>query len=335
MKASVTITFSALLMVVLAFYFFLMPESRIREPLFKVRGGEPEARLLPLETADEVERIHLHRKEEGKAIHLQRAGEGWMLKKPVAGPADPVVAEGLVSALTLTTKAKRLTRDKEWKEYGLADPAVKIAVQTQKHPEKRWIHLGDHAPIGDYIFARGDSEKEYFLLNADLKKVFQVSLYSLRIKKIFKTPLADVSRLFVRADSGNYELSQHGEDGQWFWMEPIALLGEKAKPEHVTKVLAQIRDLHVKEFLDEEKGGKREVGISLIGRSVKAWGKDQQTELLQLGQALPERDAFFAAKEGEAALFLVARGNVSDLFTTLEAFAREASSKTTLAKPNP
>ena len=80
--------------------------------------------------------------------------------------------------------------------------------------------MGDTSPLGSFDYARWENEKEYFLLDSGFKKVFGISLYSLRFKKIFTVPEKEITKLRFRSANGEYEMAKR--DSQWFWMEPLA-----------------------------------------------------------------------------------------------------------------
>ncbi|MDP3921117.1 MAG: DUF4340 domain-containing protein [Candidatus Omnitrophota bacterium] len=315
MKSSVTVIFLLLFVVVAGFYVYLMPSENAPPPPEVVRA----LRLLPLEAGDEIVLIEIIDAEEGKSIMLENNEGTWELTKPVRDTADILMAEGLEKVLALSSKARRLVPDKEWSEYGLLNPKVKIGIETRKKRERRFLYFGDAAPIGDFVFARWEGEKEYFLLNADLMRAFDRSVYSLREKRIFRTLRKDIEKIRIQGLDVDYEFVNN-EQG-WVWSEPIDLLGEELTKRQVDELLSQIRELYVKDFLDGESRAKEELGFKLGSSAVRIWGHPETgSEILYLGDEVPEKDAYYGLRSGESRYFVVARGNIRSLLEIIETF---------------
>lgn len=322
MKFSVTVIFFLLFILVVAAYLYLVPE----EELPAQRPPSLTMKLLPLEEDDEVVGIEIEDLENGESISLSRSREGWHLVYPVDYPADQLMAEGLVKALTLSSKARRLVPEKDWKEYGLDKPALKIGVETKRKPGMRTLLFGDASPVGNFIYGRWEGENEYFLLNADLKAAFERTAYSLREKRVFRMPIFAIEKVRLKTASGQYEILKR--DGNWVWMEPIRLLGEEVGKVSMDEFLTQIRDLFIKEFPEETTRGYKEMGFSMSGSFIKITGKEEsESEVLSLGGDLETKDAYYGKRKGESMPFLIARGNIRRLFETLETIAQGEMAK--------
>lgn len=322
MKTSMTVAFTALFVIVAGVYFYLLPASESEFGQIKVEERTP-MRLLSLEDDDELTWIQINNREEKDSlITLKKEDEEWMIKYPLVYPANHIMVEGLVSALTVSKKARRLNREKGWEEYGLLKPSIKIGIETSKVKNRRYLFLGDSTAIGDFVFARWDGEDEYFLLDKDMKKAFSRSVYSLRLKKVFRMPINKISKIRFRTTSEEYEIARH--DDQWFWMEPIPVLGELISKEDIDRIRSLIFDLYVKEFLDGEQREKEELGFQFLGRSIKVWGENEEegSEVLLLGESIPTRDGVYAKLENEDTYFLVARSNLDALYESVKNLAK-------------
>ncbi|MBN1688658.1 MAG: DUF4340 domain-containing protein [Candidatus Omnitrophica bacterium] len=335
MKPSVTIVFTLLFFVVLGAYLYLgaprpakhakeiTPVSNIPEEAIKKSSS---MQLLPIAEDDEITAIQIQNLEKKENVTLKRENEGWKISYPVEYPADSLIVDGLIAALTISNKARRLVPEQDWEEYGLEKPELKIGIETKKLDKRLYLYLGDTTPVGDFVFARWEGENEYFLLSANFKKAFQKSIYSLRMKRVFRLPFAKMAKMHVRTTTGDFEIAHH--DDKWFWMEPIPILGERVPKEKVDDLFARVQDLHIKDFLDQEPHSKHELGFSLLGTAITLWVDDQHSEMLYLGNEVPTRDSFYAMREGEDVYFLVARPNIRALFELIEALAQETMQKT-------
>jgi len=319
MKSSITVVFSLLFLVVAGFYIYLMPSGEGESVLETARA----MKLLPLEEGDEIKLIEILRPEGDQIILLERYGTDWMLTKPVKDKADLLMVDGLQRGLRLSSKARRLTPEKGWEEYGLEKPALKIGIETRKTGKRRYLYFGDPAAVGDFIFAKWAGEEEYFLLNADLMRAFDRSVYSLREKRIFKVLRKDLTKIRIRAHTAEYEMMK--DSLGWVWSEPIALLGEELSKQEVDEILAHVRQLYVKDFLDGDRRAKTELGFSADAGYVRLWGKSEgHSETLYLGSDVPKKDGFYGMRGGQEGYFIVARGNVRSFFEMIETLALRA-----------
>ena len=315
MKSSVTVVFVGLFALVAGVYFYLQP---YQAPRLDKLDPAP-MKLLSLEQDDAITWIQIQNKNEKETITLKLEGDLWFIKYPIEYPANELMAEGLVAALSLSKKARRLVREKGWEEYGLKDPAMKIGVETKQSGKKRYLDFGDPSQVGSFVFARWEDEEEYFLLDAQLKNAFNRSVYSLRLKRVFRFPFKDVVKIRFRTNKDEYEISAYDE--KWFWMEPIPILGEVLDKEDRDKILSQLIDLNVKDFLDKEKRTAPEMGFSILSPTIKLWKKEGEPEVLQLGDAIATRDSYYGMREGESVFFLISKENVDLLFKSVDEIA--------------
>lgn len=321
MKTSVTVTFSVLFLVVAALYVRLNP---VALPGGASVSSGPVLRVLPLLNDGGVQWMQIQNLEKKETVTLQKKDGVWRISFPVASPADPLMVEGLATALKLSSKARRLFPERDWDEYGLLKPSLKIGVEAEPG-QRRYLYLGDPSPVSNFVFAKWEGEKEYFLVQADLKRAFERSVYSLRLKQIFRTPLDEITKIHIRTLNADYEILKKGQ--KWFWMEPIPILGKPVSKKQSDEILAVIADLYVKDFLDGEKQSPGALGFSVTSPSVKLWKGSAKTtaEVLKIGKESGPQDAYYGLKENEKNFFLMARGNIRTLFQMMETLGQSAA----------
>lgn len=318
MKFSLTVVFFLLFLVVVSAYIYLVPTASRQGSVSK---NDLNSRLLQLEDDDEITTLEIENNSEKEKIIFAKEEHRWFLREPVHGAADKLLIDGLTAALTLSSKARRLTPESGWQEYGLEKPALKVGLATQKHQEIKRLYFGDKSPVGDFVFARWEDEDEYFLLDPNLMKAFQRSAYSFREKKIFHQPLKQLSTIRIQNESEVYEVNR--QDSGWVWVEPIEFIGQPITPGDADLMVNLMRGLYIKDFLGAETGAA-EKGFGMLGpetvlemRSID----NEVSEALHLGEELPVRDAFYARKNGEPEVFLVARDKIGEVFAFFRALA--------------
>ncbi|MFA6600951.1 MAG: DUF4340 domain-containing protein [Candidatus Omnitrophota bacterium] len=320
MKITVSAVFLLLFIAVLGCYVLLSLDdwqSEVRSP-----RTVQSMQLLPLKDGDVIRWIQIQNAAKNLTVTLESEEGVWKVRYPVASEADALVVEGLVTALKLSTKARRFTAEKDWEEYGLLKPTIKVGIETRKHSKRKYLCLGDVAPTGNFIYARWEGENEYFLLQADLKNVFDQTLYGLRMKRVFRIPLKDLDKIVIRNLSAAYELSKVGEG--WYWVEPLSLLGEAVDKKDVDYVFSQIERMNVKDFLDGMDQARTDPGFSAVEAYLKIRSGRSKEELLRLGRALPPRDAYYAVRSGAAEVFLVSKSNLDNFFQEMSGMVRSS-----------
>jgi hypothetical protein len=231
---------------------------------------------------------------------------------------QPLIEE-LVRALQSTPKVRSLMTDKKWEEYGLLTPSVKIGIETTASSGRKYLYLGDNTPEGNLVFARWEAGEEYFLIDSALKQWFNQTVYTLAEKKIFQTPSSQISMIQLQFGSEFYEWVKR--EGVWVWSQPLSMQGKPVNIQISNRLLDQIQNLAVKDFLDPEKAGF----FSKTGDYLKVWGKSEEEERLSIGREIPVRDSFYARKDGEKVFFLIDRGRVKTLYDTVKLMASELS----------
>ena len=320
MRFSMTLVFSILFLIVLVFYLNLDTRSPAleQEPMMQ--------KLMPLNIQDEITSLQIEKLKERETITLARGEKGqWMIQHPITATADPLFVQGLISALRLSPQVRRLSPEQDWEAYGLKTPEIKIGVETKAGKMRRYLDLGNLNNSGEFIFARWEEEKDYFLLSTDIKSAFSQSVYSLRLKSIFQTPLKDISKIHFRIEREEYELSQH--QGRWFWMEPILLLGDALDPTQAVKMTNKIQNLSVKEFFDGAQPGSQATGFTSMGNRIEITSVHSEKEVLDLGKEMTGKDSLYAKKPDSPNVFLVSKSNLAGFFKGMEVLTRELVEK--------
>lgn len=282
--------------------------------------------LMPLTEEDTVTWLQIQNLEKKQVMTLVRTDENWGLKFPVQYAANSQMVNSFLLELMNTKKEKQFTPEKDWEEYGLLRPEIKIGIETENFPERRYLYLGDRSPVDTKIFARWEGEKGYFLLDPQIKEIFEKSVYSLREKRLLRQD-DPVQKVLVRIYEETYQWNR--ENDKWVWQYPEHLRGIEA-PEGVLKeVLLFLKDLHIKEFLDDAVNS-RSYGFSEYSNFIKVDYKGA-SEAIFVGEELPQRDAFYAKRRDENTILLVSREHLKHFFEAVQMLTAEADQRASTA----
>ncbi len=288
-------------------------------------------RNVAITQADVIDRVELRDHVQKTQIALRKDKGVWSLEVPVRYPAESQVAEGFPVAARMASQQPRLRAEKEWEEYGLATPELEITfVLSGKKPAT--LLLGAKTPIGKAVFARWKNERGYFLLPAEMKKMFRQSVYGLREKRLFRVPPESFRKIYVEMGAQSYQWKKDGDD--WYWLEPISKLGQKIPEEQIEPVLAVLRNLHVREFQDNNKRSRAELGFFMIHDLIRVESEGGKDEILYFGNEVPERNAYYGFREGEEVVFFMEREKVIEFFDLMRKFQAKEQGSQTDAFPN-
>lgn len=313
MKAGTTTAFLLLFILVGVCYLYL-------DPVHNPPLNAPVLSQDVFHSADgEITMIQIQNLERNETLKLVNENGQWKITYPIQYPADPMMAQGLNAALKFSHKARRLVPEKGWDEYGLLRPAIKIGVEN-KPGQRRYLYLGDKSPVGPFVYARWEGEKDYFLVSQDLKAAFDRSLYGLRLKKVFRLPLKDVTGLYLHRGAATYEIKKQ-KTGEWVWSEPVSALNKKVSEQSVVEILNRLQDLNAKEFLDNEKTVKDFEGDTIVLRLHAG----DQSEKIKVGGEMELQDAFRAMRSDESVPLLISRPNLNSVFQAWDEAYKKAA----------
>ena len=309
MKISTTIFLAILLAGLSWYYFSTRPPTAILRPAGELSPIE----VLKLEEGDSLSWLRIERRGPGGETLALRREEGaadWRLEFPVTYPAESLLVEGMISSLKMSRRMRRLPlRGPFPKGTGLEVPQVKIGIETRKVPRQRFLLLGEAAPVGGAIYARWADEKEYFLMPAEIRAVFQASLYTLRRKKLFRVNWDRVSRIEFKRGRLHFELI--GEGGKW--SGKTAASTAEISLEKVRELIYSLESLYIKDFLDGKNPANREFHLLPDFAFIAVRDEEGTQEKLVLGAPARNQEAVYAVREKENVVLFVSERKLRSL----------------------
>jgi len=276
--------------------------------------------ILTLPEGEAVSALRIHNQISQETMFLKRKSTGWFFESPISYPAEDFLVEGMVRALTLSRRERRLPfQEGVGKEFGFDSPAVKIEIVTGGKPGPRTLLVGEESPAGAGFFARWEGEDEYFLIPHQVKASLERSVYSLRQKKLFRLRWEEVTWMHVRLEKKQFRVEKVGE--KWRWSIP-PLKGE-IPVEKVSDLIYSFQSLYIKEFLDGVEGAEKDFGLQASRAFLAAGGRAGKMEKLVLGMRAKGKEALYARREKEKLVLLVSEQNVKSLLEMLEVTFQE------------
>lgn len=275
-----------------------------------------EEKGLELKPDEKINFIQVQNIEKDAAFWLEYQDSEWNLVYPVRALADQSMAQGMAGMVKMAMNQKLLRPEADWEEYGLKDPEMKIGVGTTAGQERHFLLLGETAPLGDVFFARWDDRQAYFTLPNAVKAAFRKTVYEIREKRVFLTPLPKMDKITIALGERSFEWML--KKGAWYWMEPLDLLGKSVEPDQMAAVIQILSRLYAKDFVAPADQAKFASKVDMISdRIVIRAGS--QSETVFIGDEEPLKTAYYARRENDKNLFLIDQTKIIEVLELLDA----------------
>lgn len=310
MKVTTTL-FLGVLLTGLGVYYFVW-----ERPLsLRSRAEAGTVRVLTLVEGDSPSWLMIQNRDSKEMISLKREGGDWHLEFPVSYPAENLLVEGMLSALTYASRLRRLPFEgQQKKEYGFDSPKIKVGIATQKDPRPRYLLFGESSPVNRAVYAWWEGDGEYFLIPLELKSSFERTIYSLRQKKVFRSALKEAVWIHLKSREREYRLEK--KEGRWFWVLP-PLAGE-IPADKVSELTSSFETLYVKEFLDGENPFDERFGLDPSTVFIAAGTREGKSERVVLGKPAGGKEAIYSLRDGENVILLVSEEHLKALLQKFE-----------------
>lgn len=309
MKILRTVVITVFAVALLAFYLFCLRAKKPTEVRpDSVKPAKKEESILALAPGDRVTEVILRRK--GEEIVLKREGDGWKIAKPIVAPAEFVIVDGFVRALSLLKQERPFAPLGGLDEYGLVKPRLEVCVRTEKTSRERQLIVGDKEPLGQYYYAAWRDSDKLFFMPEKLFLSLDKSVYSLRDKQVFKfdTDKVGLIRIF---DGERKILLRRGKDG-WFLRAGRRTL--EADPRIIEFYVAQLEGIFVKRFCDEKDWKDPSLGLFQPRRWIELHEKGKMPIVLIIGNEIVEADGFFAVLKDAGPVIVIAYEKAKNIF---------------------
>lgn len=275
-----------------------------------------EEKGLELKPDEKINFIQVQDAAKEEAFWLEYQNSEWNLVYPARALADQSIAQGMAGMVKMAMNQKLLRPEADWDEYGLKDPEMKIGVGTTAGQERHFLYLGKAAPLGGVFFARWDDKQAYFTLPNAVKDAFRKTVYEMREKRVFLTPLPKMDKITIALGERSFEWVL--KNGAWYWMEPLDLLGKAVESDQMAAVIQILSRLYAKDFVAAEDQMKLSSKVDMIGDRIMI-RSGSQNETIFIGDEEPLKTAYYARRENDKNLFLIDQTKIIEILELLDA----------------
>ena len=217
----------------------------------KTSATPASTKLLSFKDAD-VNKIEID-KRGSDSVDLEKSGDGkWEITAPQKLTADQDTISSMISSLA-GLNSERVVEDHaiDLKQYGLADPTVKIDIDTKDGKSQKLL-LGDDTPTGNGVYAAVGGDPRVFTLASYSKTSVDKSASDLRDKRLLTANFDKVSQVDLTAKKQNIEFGRSKD--AWQIVKPRPLRADNFSVEDLVRKLKDAKmDLSASAESDEKK----------------------------------------------------------------------------------
>ncbi|MGE0132698.1 MAG: DUF4340 domain-containing protein [Blastocatellales bacterium] len=242
----------------------------------KPRDEEPDKSRAAFKfSREEITSISLLRG--GQTVNLENQNNKWVITQPINAAADESALNSLVGDLvSARIESEFAPSGNDLKQYGLAEPAVKLEVKLKSGQTHR-VELGAKAPGDTSAYVKIDGAQNVALVSAGLLTNADKSLNDLRDRSVLGATQYELNSIKIAGEGGSYELEK--KESEWNIKTPVqgaadesgvsSLLGDLTGAK-ATEVVSENVDDPAKYGLDKSKvsitvslatGGERTINI--------------------------------------------------------------------------
>jgi hypothetical protein len=274
----------------------------------------------------------------------ESADGNWKVIQPaVEGPApefkgDKDKINGILTRLD-TSKIKEFIEETpgDLSKYGLDNPGKRLTLWMGDDMAQKTLILGKTDDVKKGIYAKREGSDTVFLVPDDLTKDFPKTALDLRDRTVFAFEKGDVKK--VQLKHGNIDLvAEKVAEKEWKITQPEQAKGDDSA---IWDVLTELRNLKVKEFVNDSPQDLSPYGLNEPGITVNLWEKDKENpKTFWVGKE--EESGAYARTSGASSVYRI-EPNIVKVLTktpadfrdkTLVSFNREEVEKMALKYPD-
>ena len=208
-------------------------------------------KLVTAKDAD-ISKIEIDKKGTAQ-VALAKGGDGkWEITAPSKLAADQDAITTMLSTLSGLT-SERVVEDHalDLKQYGLADPSLKVELTTKDGKTQR-VLLGDDTPTGNAVFASIAGDPRVFTVASYTKSSIDKSPSDLRDKRLLTANFDKISAIDLTAKKQSIEFGRSKD--AWQILKPRPLRADNFTVEDLVRRLKDAKmDLAASADTDEKK----------------------------------------------------------------------------------
>lgn len=229
---------------------------------------------------EQINMLEILKKDE--KILLQKSDKGWALVEPIQDKGDNDQIEQLIHSLidekmlAVAKESEQLTAA-DLAEYGLDQPLAVYVIKNNLGQSKK-ITIGTQKNFEGNSFLQVDSENRVYVANAVWFTKAENKLIYYREKRLYRQPLADVTRVKIHSLNDQFELKRNANI--WSSAQSENILDQNKVREVITKISETMIQDYVFDgepstsLIEEKKLNKKPIVRIEFGSAEGDWAVD-------------------------------------------------------------
>ncbi|HZX96830.1 MAG TPA: DUF4340 domain-containing protein [Myxococcales bacterium] len=211
-----------------------------------------------------------------QVAQLEKGDKGWRLLKPVPADGDFPMIDSLLGSLGSLKQKKEIEGAKDLQQFGLATPAVEVALKLQDGKELG-LQIGAENTFDNTLYAKRIGDGTVRVIDSYQKATFDRTAFDLREKRVAQLEDSiDVKRVEVTGLKFPYTLEKEG--GSW------KVNGAPADTANADAVGNALKNLRATAVASENATSLKEFGLDKPLATVKVTA-GETTRTVLIGQA--------------------------------------------------
>lgn len=232
-------------------------------------------------------------------IRCVKTDEGWEMTRPRAAKCDePAVASVLASLSSLQASRFIAADSSALAQFGLDEPAIRVAVASSSPPDSHWLFIGDRTPTGDDYYAVADGRDSVALISSSVVDAnYKKTPFDLRDKTVLDFTVGETRGLEIAYDHVNIKCERATPEKPWNLLQPVKAAGDDTE---INSVLWDIENAKVRKFIDQAPADLSTYGLEHPAATVKIFiGAGRTLRKLDFGDETEEGGLVYAKRLGQ------------------------------------
>ncbi|MBI5115934.1 DUF4340 domain-containing protein [Candidatus Poribacteria bacterium] len=251
--------------------------------------------LLPFKLEDATALVL---KKAGETILAEKKGDKWVIREPIAAPAEQKTVEQALRALSELKYERELGAQTDLKPFGLGEPEMGIEIQGT-HGDIGKLLLGAATPDGANLYAKKAEDQKVYTVAASVKASIDRTLFDLRDKSVFDFAVPDVKGLAVSLGDKVFMFEAVPKD-DWQMTTPEK---HPADSDRIRTLLDSVKYARAQKFVEEEAPDMDKYGLSSPRGRIELAFSDGKKALLLGKETGVDASAIYARRDGQRQVF--------------------------------
>ncbi|MDY6862190.1 MAG: DUF4340 domain-containing protein [Thermodesulfobacteriota bacterium] len=237
-----------------------------------------------------------------KKIELKKdKDKNWNIVSPVKDKGNDEEIRNLLATLE-NLRYKRIVEEdaEDLDSYGIKKDGLRVIISDSKG-KKQGILIGNDAPFGEALYIKKTMELNVYLVDKSIKSAIDKTVYDLRNKNILAFSEDKLKEMNFTFPSEHIVLKKVGDN--WKLTDPVQY---DSDDEVLSEIFNSLRDLKIKEFVEEKGGNFGRFGLDVPSFTIKLmYLPPLLSEELCFGNKDEQKEGYYARKKGEKKIVLI------------------------------